>query len=476
MTADLTAATGVPTATEPGDATAATEPGSATNAAEPGSATNAAPDRSVPPDALGDRIRALRHDRGLTQRQLAEPRYTRAFLAAIESGIRIPTEQALRHIAERLDVDPDDLRYGRPPGIAETLTTALVDGRRRLFQGAVDAAAQAATEAYELADRYALPELRCRAVYLSGEVALHRGETATAVAEFDRALELLPPGRPELRAALVSRQAYCRFYSGESMPAVALLEDELRAVRAEPVTDPDAEVRLLTMLMYVFLELDWRNRARQLEREALPLLPRVCNPEWVARFYSTAAQLRQVGSELVHSEQMLDRAARLYTELGLTRQIGICHWARGFVLRRVGRPVDAAVEFERARTLLREVGAIQDYAGATLEMAEARRLAGAQTEAAELASEAARICRSSHHVEGMAEADRLLGRLAAARGDTTDGERLFRRAANRYDRAGMTAELMVTCRELGELLLAANRTDEAMAVFRRGLLMAERLP
>jgi len=312
-------------------------------------------------------------------------------------------------------------------------------------------------------------------VYLLGEVALHRGETATAVAEFDRAMGLLPPELPELRAALVARQAYCRFDGGEAMSAVAQLEDGLRAIRAEPAADPDAEVRLLTMLMYVFLELDWRNRARQLEREAVPLLSRVRNPEWVARFYSTAAQLRQAGSELVHSERLLTQAARIYTELGLTRQIGICHWARGFVLRRVGRPVDAAVEFAQARTLLREVGAVQDYAGATLEMAEARRLAGALTEAAELAAEAAGICRSSHHMEGMAEADRLLGRLAAARGDTTDGERLFRRAANRYDQAGMTAELLVTCRELGELLLAAGRTDEAMAAFRRGLLVAERL-
>ncbi|GAB3149873.1 helix-turn-helix domain-containing protein [Micromonospora sonneratiae] len=450
MTADMTAAPGVPAESEP-------------------------PGPAAAPGSLGDRIRALRHDRGLTQRQLAEPRYTRAFLAAVESGIRVPTDSALQHIAARLGVDPDDLRHGRPPGIATKLASALTNARQRLFQGEVEEAARVGANGYELAGRYALPELRSQAAYLLGEVALQRGETSTAAAEFDRALDLLPAGRPDLRAAVVARQAYCRFVGGETMAAVAMLEDELRAVRAAPVTDPDAEVRLLSMLMYIFLELDWRNRARQLEREACPLLPHVVNQEWVARFYSTAAQLRQADTELVESERLLSEAARIYSDLGLTRQIGVCHWARGFVLRRVGRPVDAAVEFERARALLRAVGAVQDYAGATLELAEARRLAGALAEAEALANESARICRTSHHMEGMAEADRLLGRVAAARGDTATAECLLHRAANRYEQAGMTAELVVTCRELGELLVTAGRPTDAMAAFRQGLLMAERL-
>ena len=37
----------------------------------------------TPPLALGARIRELRTARGLTQRELAEPRYSRGFLAAV---------------------------------------------------------------------------------------------------------------------------------------------------------------------------------------------------------------------------------------------------------------------------------------------------------------------------------------------------------------------------------------------------------
>ncbi|NUS53371.1 MAG: helix-turn-helix transcriptional regulator [Streptomycetaceae bacterium] len=76
-------------------------------------------------ETLGARIRRLRLARGLTQRELATPIFTRAFLAAVESGVRVPGDASLRKIAERLGVDVEDLRAGRPPGLADELRRRL---------------------------------------------------------------------------------------------------------------------------------------------------------------------------------------------------------------------------------------------------------------------------------------------------------------------------------------------------------------
>src|SRR5690242_10171595 len=97
-------------------------------------------------ESLGARIRRLRLERGLTQRELAEPRYTRAFLAAIEAGVRIPTDETLAHIAGTLDVDADDLRHGRPANLAGTLVTVLAEARRQLSRGQTAEAAAKAEE------------------------------------------------------------------------------------------------------------------------------------------------------------------------------------------------------------------------------------------------------------------------------------------------------------------------------------------
>lgn len=430
-------------------------------------------DADGPEESLGQRIRRLRQAAGLTQQGLAAPRYTGAFLAAVEAGTRSPSPEALDHFAGRLGVAADDLRFGRPAGIADELGERLAAARRQLSAGRLDAAESALGEVRLLADRYALHDLAGWARYWAAEVRLHRGETAAAAAEYDRTAALLPAVQPQLTAAVLARQAYCLLVGGEAARSVAVLEAGLRTLRADSPVPPDAELRLINALMYTFLELGWRGRARRLEAEAALLLRHATNEEWVAQFYAVAGQLRRDG-ELAEADRYLAEATRRYAALGLTREIGLCHWARGYVLRRAGQP-GAAAELSRACEILASVGAVSDHAGATLELAEVRRREGALDEAERLAGSAGATARGSGHRELMAESDRLLGMLRAARGDAVGAERLLRRAVESYDRAGLVGEVVSTCRLLGELLLGQGHSGEAAAVLRRGLRAAERL-
>src|SRR3989442_14534978 len=61
---------------------------------------------------VGARIRSLRTAKGMTQAQVAEPNYTKAYISMLESGRTRASMKALEHIAGVLGVKPADLLGG----------------------------------------------------------------------------------------------------------------------------------------------------------------------------------------------------------------------------------------------------------------------------------------------------------------------------------------------------------------------------
>jgi len=82
---------------------------------------------------VGARIRSLRTARGLTQAQVAEPQYTKAYISMLESGRTRASMKALEHIAAVLGVQPSDLLGGSAsPAIPQY---DLLEARRLIEQG-----------------------------------------------------------------------------------------------------------------------------------------------------------------------------------------------------------------------------------------------------------------------------------------------------------------------------------------------------
>src|SRR5438093_13692088 len=61
---------------------------------------------------VGARIRSLRTAKGMTQAQVAEPNYTKAYISMLESGRTRASMKALEHIAGVLGVNRADLPAG----------------------------------------------------------------------------------------------------------------------------------------------------------------------------------------------------------------------------------------------------------------------------------------------------------------------------------------------------------------------------
>src|SRR5439155_18945859 len=68
-------------------------------------------------ETIGQRLRRLRQERGLSQRELSEPGISYAYVSRIEAGARNPSEKALRALAAKLDVTPLYLESGSDAGI-----------------------------------------------------------------------------------------------------------------------------------------------------------------------------------------------------------------------------------------------------------------------------------------------------------------------------------------------------------------------
>src|SRR5215203_5592132 len=65
------------------------------------------------PEAVGQRLRRLRRERGMSQRDLSSPGVSYAYISRIEAGARTPSVKALRKLSQKLGVSVEYLETGR---------------------------------------------------------------------------------------------------------------------------------------------------------------------------------------------------------------------------------------------------------------------------------------------------------------------------------------------------------------------------
>ena len=64
-------------------------------------------------ETLGARVRRLRTERGLSQREIGGPGVSYAYVSRIEKGERTPSLRAIRTMAAGMGVTPEYLETGR---------------------------------------------------------------------------------------------------------------------------------------------------------------------------------------------------------------------------------------------------------------------------------------------------------------------------------------------------------------------------
>ncbi|MFD9377947.1 tetratricopeptide repeat protein [Streptomyces sp. NPDC059999] len=417
---------------------------------------------------IGSRVHRLRTERGLTQRQLAEPTYTPAYISTLESGRVRPSEAALRFLAERLGTSYEELATGRPPHLATELRLALTDAQRALATGAADEAAVHYRRLLTDAEQLDLTPERAEALLGLGDCALESGELASATAHFEAAERLLADEPLPRRARPIRGRAVAHLLAGELRYACYLLESTIDELNAGGLGDPEALVLLYAAVIGPYIDMGAHARAARAAELALALAPHVQDPALVAGMHRQVARTFLAEGRVVDADASLAKAQSVYRQLRLRTDLAHCHWMRGYVQAQNGELTAAEVELRTARDMLSAKRAALYTAQVEVELADVLRRLGRHDEAAGLLSAVLELG-DSHGAVHAGGAHRLLGLIAEERGEVESAEEHYVQALALLERSGATGDLADLCRLLGDLLRRTGRIEAALDAYRTGL-------
>ncbi|MFJ2233367.1 tetratricopeptide repeat protein [Streptomyces sp. NPDC087859] len=421
------------------------------------------------PETIGRRVQRLRVERGLTQRQVAEPAYTAAYVSTLEAGRVRPSDQALRHLAERLGVEVDELATGRPARLVTDLRLRIVEAQRTLATGEAEEAARQYTALLAEADALRLVEVRAAALLGLGECAVETGDLVEGRQYFERAEQTLADAPLPARVPALRGRALAHYLAGELRYAVYLLESALDELNRGGLHDPDALLLLYASIIGPYMDMGAHARAAQAAEFALALAPQAGDPALVARMHRSVARTLIAEGRVAEADASLAKAAELYRRLQLRTELANCHWMRGYVYAQNNELERAEDELRRALTMLSASRAALYSSQAAVELADVLHRRGKSDEAAALLQDVLGDLSSERGAVHSAAAHRLLGIIAEDARDPEAAEEHYVRALSLLERAGAAGDLADLCRLLGDLLRREGRVEAALDAYRTGL-------
>ncbi|MEV5446002.1 helix-turn-helix domain-containing protein [Streptomyces sp. NPDC052644] len=420
------------------------------------------------PAEIGRRVQRLRAARGMTQRQLAEPSYTAAYVSTLEAGRVRPSEAALRFLAGRLGTSYEELATGRPARLATELRLGLTDAQRVLATGSAAEAAGLYGRLLADAERHGLAPERAEAHLGLGDCALETGDLEGAARHFTEAERLLADEPLPRRARAVRGRAVAHLLAGELRYACYLLESAIDELTGGGLADPEALVMLYAAVIGPYIDMGAHARAAHAAELALALAPRVDDPALVAGMHRQVARTFLAEGRIADADASLAKAQAMYRQLRLGTDLAHCHWMRGYVKAQSGELLAAEAELRTARDMLAARRAELYTAQVEVELADVMRRLGRYEEAAALLSPVLGLDdgRGAVHAGG---AHRLLGLIAEERGELEAAEEHYVLALGLLERSGATGDLADLCRLLGDLLRRTGRVEAALDAYRTGL-------
>ncbi|MFI8233522.1 helix-turn-helix domain-containing protein [Streptomyces sp. NPDC085900] len=421
------------------------------------------------PEVIGRRVQQLRAARGLTQKQLAEPAYTPAYISTLEAGRVRASDEALRHIAERLGVAYEELATGRPARLATDLRLRLTEAQRTLAGGEAERAAEQYDALLAEAEGHDLADVQAAALLGLGESALDTGELTDARRYFERAEKTLADAPLPARVPALRGRAVSHYLAGELRYAVYLLESTLDELNRGGLHDPDALLLLYASIIGPYMDMGAHARAAQAAELALALAPHSGDPALVARMHRSVARTLLAEGRIAEADASLAKASELYRTLQIRTELANCHWMRGYVCAQNGELERAEAELRQALEMLTAKRAALYSSQVAVELADVLHRRGKSEQAAALLHDTLSDLNSERGALHSAAAHRLLGIIAEDARDTETAEEHYVRALSLLERAGAAGDLADLCRLLGDLLRRTGRVEAALDAYRTGL-------
>lgn len=430
-----------------------------------------AADDSANDDAkeIGERVQSLRTGLRLTQRQLAEPKYTAAYVSTVEAGKVRASETALRYFAGKLGTTYEQLATGVPAGLRAELREGLAQAGDLMDSGSGDDAERLLTGLVRQAEAHRLRDLEAQLRVSFGHCLLRRGALAEGREQFERAENLLADEPLPSRVRAVRGLATAHQLEGDVRYACYLLEKTINELNADGLPDPEALMLMYATVITPYMDLGAYERATRAAGLALDLAPQVKDPVAIAGLHRAVARTLAARGRHGDAETYLAKAQGLYQQREIRSELALCHWMRGYLHTQHDRLAEAEDELHTAREMLRETGGTFYAAQVEVELADVRRRRGHDTDAERLLRGLLEELGPGRGAVHAAAAHRLLGLIHEERGEPRQAEQHYRAAIPLQEEADVVGDLADTSRLLGDLLHRQGRTGEAIAAYRHGL-------
>jgi transcriptional regulator with XRE-family HTH domain len=407
------------------------------------------------PKAVGQRLREARERAGLSQRQLAFPGCTAAYISRLEAGARVPSLQMINQLAARLDVSGQWLATGVE---AEVVVPAdLVDAEVALRLGEV-----AEAETLYRAHLQEGDPSRGAALAGLGQIAYRNDRVADAISFLEDALRarnrrmLADPGA-------VDTLGRCYAQSGSLDAAIALFASALDEARAADAKLE--ELRFSVLLANAHIDAANFGDAQAVLARVIQIADEIGDPVASARLYWSQSRLHSMRREPELAGRYARRALEILERTENDAYVGMAYHLLAHAELQAGNAEEALSLLARGRGLFgRELGP-RDEARFSTEEARALLVAGRPRDAARSAARALEL------LDVLGAGDRGIAYVALAEvfrasGDPERARMLLGQALDLLIEFGPNKALEAA-RPLADLLEEEGDTAGALAAMKR---------
>ena len=409
---------------------------------------------------IGARLRRARLQASLTQAQLAEGRYTKAYVSALENGLVKPSMAAINFFAGRLAIPVEELLSNREQAwtrLEADLLLASGDWPR-------------ATDAFSALLESNPPD-QVRAGLLIGlaEGTSRMGNGAAAVRAASEAAAILTNlGRPRDAAWATYWEASGLYEMERGDQAVGLLTRLLDEIGAGLKVDPDLPVRVLIALAMIASRDDEPERALGYLEQARARVVELDDRRRAVFLFSLALSYRELGDfegAIATGTQSLAtfRATEADREAAaLENELALVYLALGNVERASLFAVQARAYYD---------GQHDDWwlAHVTETQGQIALAAGSVEEALQLSAESLRLAEERGNRKAVLDALLLLARANRANGDLVAASAALGRATSLAEEYGRRGQLQAVLSEWSDVTAERGDLAEALALSRRAV-------
>jgi len=408
---------------------------------------------------LGERVRAARHELGLSQSQLAGTELTKGFISQIESGLVRPSVRSLQVIASRLGKSLDYFLGDEPLAASKRREfhhlAAMAALQSREWTSARASVVAALAESPTGVERAKLHAIQARISIATRDYEQAFEHVATGLSGIDAEKE------PEVVADLLYRRGFAYFEIGQLSAAADAFEATRETIERHEVSDPRLRAQVLVALGATYRRLNRTGKAIAMYEAGLELASRSSLLEIAARGLMGVAATRYDSGEYDEAINSYRRALEIWqrvsdVDLELTTMFSLAgvYFDAG----------DASRARETAQMCLERARVAQDDRAAAVAQIELARVAlsdGETHSALDLAAAAEATLGRVGDIHQQAWALRAMGAAHVVLGDHRAADAAYERAIELVTSIDHFAARSVIAAEYAQKLRARGEIDQA---------------